>query len=56
MTRPSVRPSVRLVIHPWHGGDNDVAINLIVQHIPTKLGQHDLYKIYPNVYVIQSTF
>eukprot|EP00252_Welwitschia_mirabilis_P018917 TRINITY_DN4240_c0_g3_i1.p1 TRINITY_DN4240_c0_g3~~TRINITY_DN4240_c0_g3_i1.p1 ORF type:complete len:493 (+),score=107.02 TRINITY_DN4240_c0_g3_i1:308-1786(+) len=38
------------------GGDNHVAINLIVQHIETKLGQHDLCKIYPNVYVIQSTF
>ncbi|KAI4348301.1 hypothetical protein L6164_009037 [Bauhinia variegata] len=38
------------------GGDNHVAIDLIVQHIGTKLGQHDLCKIYPNVYVIQSTF
>uniref|UniRef100_A0A803MZD1 uridine/cytidine kinase n=1 Tax=Chenopodium quinoa TaxID=63459 RepID=A0A803MZD1_CHEQI len=38
------------------GGDNHVAIDLIVQHISTKLGQHDLCKIYPNVYVIQSTF
>ncbi|CAA0813121.1 Uridine kinase-like protein 1- chloroplastic [Striga hermonthica] len=38
------------------GGDNHVAIDLIVQHIRTKLGQHDLCKIYPNVYVIQSTF
>jgi len=27
-----------------------------VQHIQAKLGQHDLCKIYPNVYVIQSTF
>ncbi|CAJ1971225.1 unnamed protein product [Sphenostylis stenocarpa] len=35
------------------GGDNHVAIDLIVQHIRTKLGQHDLCKIYPNVYVIQ---
>jgi len=43
-------------IHPWHGGDNHVAIDLIMQHIRTKLGQHDLRKIYPNVYVIQSTF
>jgi hypothetical protein len=43
-------------IHPWHGGDNHVAIDFIVQHIRTKLGQHDLRKIYPNVYVIQSTF
>ncbi|XP_020589498.1 uridine kinase-like protein 1, chloroplastic isoform X1 [Phalaenopsis equestris] len=38
------------------GGDNHVAIDLIVQHIQTKLGQHDLCKIYPNVFVIQSTF
>ncbi|KAF3776116.1 Uridine kinase-like protein 1 [Nymphaea thermarum] len=38
------------------GGDNHVAIDLIVQHIRTKLGQHNLCKIYPNVHVIQSTF
>lgn len=38
------------------GGDNHVAIDLIVQHIRTKLGQHDLRKIYRNVFVIQSTF
>ncbi|KAH6826781.1 uridine like 4 [Perilla frutescens var. hirtella] len=38
------------------GGDNPVAIDLIVQHLRTKLGQHDLCKIYPNLYVIQSTF
>ncbi|KAJ8756201.1 hypothetical protein K2173_024748 [Erythroxylum novogranatense] len=36
--------------------DNDVAIDLIVQHICTKLGQHDLCKIYPNDFVISSTF
>ncbi|XP_062095984.1 uridine kinase-like protein 3 [Humulus lupulus] len=38
------------------GGDNHVAIDLIVQHIHTMLGQHDLCKIYPNLYVIHSTF
>ncbi|WOL15885.1 uridine kinase-like protein 1, chloroplastic isoform X1 [Canna indica] len=38
------------------GGENHVAIDLIVQHIQTKLGQHDLCKIYSNVHVIQSTF
>ena len=38
------------------GGDNRVAVDLIVQHIRTKLGQHDLCKIYPNVHVVQSTF
>ncbi|KAJ4845339.1 Uridine kinase-like protein 5 [Turnera subulata] len=36
------------------GGDNDVAIDLIVQHIHTKLGQHDLCKIYSNVFLAQS--
>ncbi|CAI8594080.1 unnamed protein product [Vicia faba] len=38
------------------GGDNDVAIDLIIQNIRTKLGQHDLCKIYPNIFVIFSTF
>ncbi|CAL5185735.1 unnamed protein product [Lathyrus oleraceus] len=38
------------------GGDNDVAIDLIIQNIRTKLGQHDLCKIYPNIFVICSTF
>ncbi|VFQ91734.1 unnamed protein product [Cuscuta campestris] len=38
------------------GGDNHVAIDLIVQHIRSKLGQHDLCKIYSNLYVIPSTF
>lgn len=38
------------------GGDNHVAIDLIVEHIRTKLGQHNLCKIHPNLYVIQSTF
>ncbi|KAJ8549890.1 hypothetical protein K7X08_033597 [Anisodus acutangulus] len=38
------------------GADNDVTINLIVEHIRTKLGQHNLCKIYSNVFVIHSTF
>ncbi|KAK6928398.1 hypothetical protein RJ641_006989 [Dillenia turbinata] len=38
------------------GGDNNVAIDLIVQHIRTKLGQHDLCKIYHNLFAIYSTF
>ena len=38
------------------GGDNHVAIDLIAQHIRTKLGQHDLCKLYPNVCVVQTTF
>ncbi|WOG96414.1 hypothetical protein DCAR_0415749 [Daucus carota subsp. sativus] len=37
------------------GADNDVAIDLIVQHIFTKLGQHNLCQIYTNLFVIQST-
>ncbi|KAG6530138.1 hypothetical protein ZIOFF_012360 [Zingiber officinale] len=43
------------IIVPY-SGDNYVAVNLIVQHIHTKLGQHTLCKIYPSVFVIQSTF
>ncbi|GKA87973.1 uridine kinase-like protein 4 [Tanacetum coccineum] len=39
-----------------HEGDNHLTIDLIGRHIRTKLGQHDLCKIYPNLYVIQSTF
>ena len=38
------------------GGDNMVAIDLIVQHIRTKLSMHDLRKIYHNVIVIPSNF
>ncbi|KAL6325677.1 hypothetical protein AAG906_023522 [Vitis piasezkii] len=38
------------------GGDNDIAVDLIVQHIRTKLGQHDICKIYPNVFIIRLTF
>ncbi|OIW06426.1 hypothetical protein TanjilG_05197 [Lupinus angustifolius] len=38
------------------GGDNEVAIDLIVQNIRMKLGQHDLCKIYPNIFVMLATF
>lgn len=38
------------------GGDNHVAIDVIVQHIHTKLGQHNLCKVYPNVFVVHTTF
>ncbi|KAL8147647.1 uridine kinase-like protein 4 [Apium graveolens] len=60
-----VKPAFDDFIHPTkkyadiiipRGGDNHIAIDLIVQHIRTKLGQNDLCKIYPNLYVIQSTF
>ncbi|KAJ6860552.1 uridine kinase-like protein 5 [Populus alba x Populus x berolinensis] len=61
----SVKPSFEEFILPSkkyadviipRGGDNDVAIDLIIQHIRAKLGQHHLCKIYPNVSVIHSTF
>ncbi|XP_059284745.1 uridine kinase-like protein 5 [Lycium ferocissimum] len=60
-----VKPGFEDFIHPTkkhadviipRGADNDVAIDLIVEHIRTKLGQHDLCKIYSNVFVIYSTF
>lgn len=60
-----VKPGFEDFIHPTkkyadviipRGADNDVAIDLIVQHIRTKLGQHHLCKIYSNVFVIHSTF
>ncbi|MBA0870862.1 hypothetical protein Goshw_018034 [Gossypium schwendimanii] len=47
--------SMLMSTHP-RGGENHVAIALIVQLLRSKLGQHDLCKIYPNAYVIQSTF
>ncbi|KAI4350613.1 hypothetical protein L6164_005057 [Bauhinia variegata] len=61
----SVKPSFEEFVLPTkkyadiiipRGGDNDVAIDLIVQHIRMKLGQHNLCKIYPNIFVIHSTF
>lgn len=61
----SVKPSFEEFILPSkkyadiiipRGGDNDVAIDLIIQHIRAKLGQHHLCSIYPNVSVIHSTF
>ena len=60
-----VKPSFEEYIYPSkkyadiiipRGGDNDVAVDLIVQHIRTKLGQHDICKIYPNVFIILLTF
>ncbi|KAJ3683547.1 hypothetical protein LUZ60_013774 [Juncus effusus] len=44
------------IIIPWGKNNNQVAIDLIVQHIHTKLGQHDICKFYPNLSVITSTF
>ncbi len=44
------------VIIPWAGGENGVAIDLIVQHIRTKLGQNDLRRIFPNLRLLPTNF
>ena len=44
------------IIIPWARGDNNVAIDLIVQHIRSKLGTDDLRRIYPLFSVIQNNF
>ena len=53
-----VGPSRRYadVIIPWQRGDNLVAIDLITEHIRTKLQQHHLRRIYPNLEVIPSNY
>ncbi|GLC49136.1 hypothetical protein PLESTB_000186300 [Pleodorina starrii] len=44
------------VIIPWGKGNNLVAIDLIVEHIRTKLQQPELKRIYPNLELIPSNF
>jgi uridine kinase len=44
------------VIIPWAGGENGVAIDLIVQHIRTKLGQCDLRRIFSNLKLLPPNF
>jgi hypothetical protein len=44
------------VIIPWHQQHNLVAIDLITEHIRTKLQQHVLRRIYPNLEVIPSNY
>lgn len=44
------------VIIPWASGENSVAINLIVEHIRTKLGQDDLRACYSNLSVLPGNF
>jgi uridine kinase len=44
------------VIIPWASGENSVAINLIVEHIRTKLGQDDLRAAYSNLSVLPGNF
>lgn len=53
-----VSPSKRYadVVIPWAVGDNGVAIDLIVQHIRSKLGQDDLRRIYHNLKLLPSNF
>ena len=53
-----VAPSRRYadLIIPWQRGDNVVAIDLITEHIRTKLQQHDLRRIYTNLEVLPSNF
>jgi uridine kinase len=43
------------VIIPWQEGDNIVAIDLVTEHIKTKLQQHNLRRIYPNLEVMPLT-
>lgn len=44
------------VIIPWAHGDNAVAIDLIVQHIRSKIGQDDLRRIYGNLKVLSPNY
>eukprot|EP01025_Chloroclados_australasicus_P035967 TRINITY_DN3659_c0_g1_i2.p1 TRINITY_DN3659_c0_g1~~TRINITY_DN3659_c0_g1_i2.p1 ORF type:complete len:478 (-),score=58.15 TRINITY_DN3659_c0_g1_i2:432-1865(-) len=44
------------VIIPWTKTDNVVAIDLITEHIRTKLQQHDLIRIYQNLQVVPSNY
>ena len=44
------------VIIPWAGGENGVAIDLIVQHIRIKLGQEDLRRIFSNLKLLPTNF
>lgn len=42
------------VVVPWRES-NTVAVDLITQHIRTKLGMHELLRIFTNLYVMPST-
>jgi hypothetical protein len=54
---PSLSPSYPLTLPPLPPrGDNLVAIDLITEHIRTKLQQHYLRRIYPNLEVIPSNY
>ena len=53
-----VSPSKKFadVIIPWAGGENGVAIDLIVQHIRTKIGQNDLRRQFSNLRLLPSNY
>lgn len=44
------------IIMPFGRGDNLVAVDLITEHIRSRLRQHDLKGLYPNLEVIPSNF
>ena len=44
------------VIIPWAGGENGVAIDLIVQHIRSKLGHDDLRRLFNNLKLLPSNY
>jgi hypothetical protein len=44
------------IIIPWQRGDNLVAIDLITQHIKSKLSCHHLARHYPNLEIMPSNF
>lgn len=44
------------IIIPWQRGDNIVAIDLITQHIKSKLSCHELVRHYPNLEIMPSNF
>eukprot|EP01024_Parvocaulis_polyphysoides_P030044 TRINITY_DN2730_c0_g1_i7.p1 TRINITY_DN2730_c0_g1~~TRINITY_DN2730_c0_g1_i7.p1 ORF type:complete len:322 (-),score=15.98 TRINITY_DN2730_c0_g1_i7:527-1378(-) len=44
------------IIIPWHNEHNLVPIDLITEHIRTKLQQHDLVRLYNNLQVIPSNY
>eukprot|EP01025_Chloroclados_australasicus_P067595 TRINITY_DN9356_c0_g1_i3.p2 TRINITY_DN9356_c0_g1~~TRINITY_DN9356_c0_g1_i3.p2 ORF type:complete len:489 (-),score=30.53 TRINITY_DN9356_c0_g1_i3:237-1703(-) len=44
------------VIIPWQNGHNLVAIDLITEHIRTKLQQHDLVRLYNNLQLVPSNY
>ena len=44
------------IIIPWREKNNDVAVDLVTQNIRSKLGMHDLRRIYTNLHVMPAGF